>query len=67
MVAQAEYLHVHVCVILYTALGRGKHALEHSQNTTMCQSKLSPIFQIVILRRQRLKTKETEGLDVETL
>ena len=70
MVANGEYLHVHVCVILYTwrpgELENTRWNI-HKRHTSMSQLKLSPVFWIVVLRRERYQIKDSVRLDVEAL
>ena len=59
MVTKEEYLHVHVCMILYTWRPAG------SQMTTVSQGILLQILWIVVFGRERHQTKDSVSLDVE--
>ena len=55
-----------ICGYLASGAQRGgKHALQYTEKTAVCEEKTFPIFWIVAFERERRQTKETERLVVE--
>ena len=68
VVTRETYVHVHVCLILYMWRPAGRKTLvETLTNDNYVPGKLSPIFWIVVFRRERYQIKDSVRLDAEAL
>ena len=68
MVTREKHLHVHVCLVLYMwRLAGRKTRVETLTNDNYVSRKLSPVFWIVVFRRERNQTKDSVRFDVEAL